>query len=191
MEWGLVLGAVIVVVLVVASMSIMVVQQQERAVVFRLGRTDETMVREPGLRFLVPVIDRPVKVSMIEQAVALHTPRLLTADHVLLRIDGDVYWRVVDPLKRVLNVSDFGAALAEVASKQMGELVGDMRLSELLSSRTKLVTDLTDRLTPMLERWGGVVTTVDIREITPEPEERQFPAELRGGIPAEAEGAAQ
>ncbi|MEK6721701.1 MAG: SPFH domain-containing protein, partial [Chloroflexota bacterium] len=89
----------VVVALVIVYLSIRVVQQYEKMVVFRLGRTSELMVRDPGLRFLIPVIDRPVKVDVREQFIEVPSQTTITRDNAPINVDFLIYWRISDPLK--------------------------------------------------------------------------------------------
>src|ERR687890_1965706 len=93
---------VVVVVLVIVYLSIRVVQQYEKMVVFRLGRTNDSMVRDPGLRFLVPVIDRGAKVDLRETLTEVPSQTTITKDNAPINVDFLVYWRIAHPLKSVL-----------------------------------------------------------------------------------------
>src|SRR5215212_6812063 len=93
---------IVVVLLVIVYLSIRIVQQYERMVVFRLGRTDEALVRGPGLNFLIPVLDRPVKVDLREALTEVPSQRTITRDNAPIDVDFLVFWRIVDPLTSVL-----------------------------------------------------------------------------------------
>ncbi|MEO8273486.1 MAG: SPFH domain-containing protein, partial [Chloroflexota bacterium] len=92
-------GVALVFVLVVIYLSIRVVQQYERMVVFRLGKTDESMVRFPGINFLIPIVDRPVKVDTREQFIEVPSQTTITRDNAPINVDFLIYWRIADPLK--------------------------------------------------------------------------------------------
>ena len=185
---------VLVVVLVVVYLSIRVVQQYERMVVFRLGKTDESMVRDPGLRFLVPVIDRPVKVDTREQFIEVPSQTTITRDNAPINVDFLIYWRIADPLKSVVNVANFPGALQGVATTTLRAVIGDILLDEVLSKREQINEVLRVKLDEVTERWGGKVTTVEIREITPPRDvqdamNRQLSAErTRRAVITESEG---
>ena len=158
---------VVVVLLVIIYLSIRVVQQYERMVVFRLGKTDESMVRDPGLRFLIPIIDRPVKVDTREQFIEVPSQTTITRDNAPINVDFLIYWRIADPLKSVVNVANFPGALQGVATTTLRAVIGDILLDEVLSKREQINEVLRVKLDEVTERWGGKVTTVEIREITP------------------------
>jgi regulator of protease activity HflC (stomatin/prohibitin superfamily) len=188
---------VIVVVLVIVYLSIRVVQQYEKMVVFRLGRTNESMVRDPGLRFLIPVIDRPVKVDVREQFIEVPSQTTITRDNAPINVDFLIYWRISDPLKSVVNVVNFPGALQGVATTTLRAVIGDILLDEVLSKREQINEVLRVKLDEVTERWGGKVTTVEIREITPPRDvqdamNRQLSAErTRRAVITESEGSRQ
>jgi regulator of protease activity HflC (stomatin/prohibitin superfamily) len=188
---------VAVVVLVILYLSVRVVQQYEKMVVFRLGRTNESMVREPGLRFLVPVIDRPVKVDIREQFIEVPSQTTITKDNAPINVDFLIYWRIVEPLRSVVNVANFAGALQGVATTTLRAVIGDISLDEVLSRREQINEVLRVKLDEQTERWGGKVTTVEIREITPPRDvqdamNRQLSAErTRRAVITESEGARQ
>jgi regulator of protease activity HflC (stomatin/prohibitin superfamily) len=185
------------VVLVILYLSVRVVQQYEKMVVFRLGQTNETMVRDPGLRFLVPVIDRPVKVDVREQFIEVPSQTTITKDNAPINVDFLIYWRISDPLRSVVNVANFAGALQGVATTTLRAVIGDLSLDEVLSRREQINEVLRVKLDEQTERWGGKVTTVEIREIIPprdvqEAMNRQLSAErTRRAVITESEGSRQ
>ncbi len=187
----------LVVALVVVYLSIRVVQQYEKMVVFRLGRTNEGLVREPGLRFLIPIIDRPVKVDLREQFIEVPSQTAITKDNAPINIDFLIYWKIVDPLKSVVNVAFFAGALQGIATTTLRAVIGDIILDDVLSKRDQINEILRVRLDESTERWGGKITTVEIREITPPRDvqdamNRQLSAErTRRAVITESEGSRQ
>jgi len=186
-----------VVVLVILYLSVRVVQQYEKMLVFRLGKTNEQMVRDPGLRFLVPIIDRPVKVDIREQFIEVPSQTTITKDNAPINVDFLIYWRIVDPLRSVVNVANFAGALQGVATTTLRAVIGDISLDEVLSKRDQINELLRVKLDEQTERWGGKVTTVEIREIIPprdvqEAMNRQLSAErTRRAVITESEGSRQ
>ena len=183
-----------VVLLVILYLSVRVVQQYEKMLVFRLGKTNEQMVREPGLRFLVPIIDRPVKVDIREQFIEVPSQTTITKDNAPINVDFLIYWRIVDPLRSVVNVANFAGALQGVATTTLRAVIGDISLDEVLSKRDQINELLRVKLDEQTERWGGKVTTVEIREIIPPRDvqdamNRQLTAErTRRAVVTESEG---
>jgi regulator of protease activity HflC (stomatin/prohibitin superfamily) len=192
--WIAIAAFLVVVALVVIYLSVRVVQQYERMVVFRLGKTDESMVRNPGINFLIPIVDRPVKVDTREQFIEVPSQTTITRDNAPINVDFLIYWRIADPLKSVVNVAYFAGALQGVATTTLRAVIGDILLDEVLSKREQINEVLRVKLDEVTERWGGKVTTVEIREITPPRDvqdamNRQLSAErTRRAVITESEG---
>jgi len=166
-------------------------------VVFRLGKTGPNLVRDPGLRFLIPIVDRPVKVDVREQFIEVPSQTTITRDNAPINVDFLIYWKIVDPLKSIVNVAYFAGALQGVATTTLRAVIGDILLDEVLSRREQINEVLRTKLDEVTERWGGKVTTVEIREITPprdvqEAMNRQLSAErTRRAVITESEGRRQ
>jgi regulator of protease activity HflC (stomatin/prohibitin superfamily) len=192
-----ILVAILFLGLLLLYLSVRVVQQYEKMVVFRLGKTNEALVRGPGLRFLIPVIDRPVKVDVREQFIEVPSQTTITKDNAPINVDFLIYWRISDPLKSVVNVANFSGALQGVATTTLRAVIGDILLDEVLSRREQINEVLRVKLDEVTERWGGKVTTVEIREITPPRDvqdamNRQLSAErTRRAVITESEGKRQ
>ena len=200
MELGITIAGVVAIILLVLLflyLSVRVVQQYEKMVVFRLGRTNEGLVRDPGLRFLIPIIDRPVKVDVREQFIEVPSQTTITRDNAPINVDFLIYWRIVDPLKSIVNVAYFAGALQGVATTTLRAVIGDILLDEVLSRREQINEVLRIKLDEVTERWGGKVTTVEIREIMPPRDvqdamNRQLSAErTRRAVITESEGRRQ
>jgi regulator of protease activity HflC (stomatin/prohibitin superfamily) len=155
----------IIVLLVLAYLSLRVVNQYERLVVFRLGRTSERLVRDPGLRFLIPLVVRPVMVDLREQFIEVPSQTNITKDNAPINIDFLIYWRIVDPRRSVVNVANFAGALQGISTTTLRAVIGDILLDDVLSKREQINEVLRTKLDEQTERWGGKVTTVEIREI--------------------------
>src|SRR5918992_2409659 len=188
---------IVVVLLIILYLSVRIVQQYEKMVVFRLGKTNEGLVRDPGINFLIPIIDRPVKVDLREQFVEIPSQTTITKDNAPINIDFLIYWRIVDPLKSIVNVAFFSGALQGIATTTLRAVIGDILLDDVLSKRDQINEVLRVKLDEQTERWGGKVTTVEIREIIPprdvqEAMNRQLSAErTRRAVITESEGTRQ
>jgi regulator of protease activity HflC (stomatin/prohibitin superfamily) len=159
-----VVGAVVVV-LVLAAMSVRLVQQYERGVVFRFGRVMEP-VRQPGLRFIVPIADRMVKVSMQTTVMSVPAQGAITRDNVTLTVDAVVYFRVVDPVKALVNVRDYGAAVLQVAQTALRSVIGRSDLDTLLSDRDRVNAELKTAIDAPTEKpWGVLVERVEVKDV--------------------------
>ena len=188
---------VIVVLLVIAMASIKIVNQYERLLVFTLGRTSPTDVKGPGWVFIVPIAQRGVRVDLRERFIEVPSQTGITKDNAPISIDFLIYWRIVDPYRSVVEVQNFEGALQNIATTTLRAVVGDILLDDVLSKREQINEVLRVKLDEVTERWGGKVTTVEIREITPprdvqEAMNRQLSAErTRRAVITESEGTRQ
>jgi regulator of protease activity HflC (stomatin/prohibitin superfamily) len=188
---------VLFLVLVLVALAVRVVNQNERLVVFTLGRTDESGVKGPGLIFLVPIVQRGVKVNIAETFVEVPSQTNITKDNAPINVDFLIYWRIVDPLRSVINVQNFVGALGGVATTTLRAVIGDFLLDDVLAKREQINEVLRSKLDEITENWGGKVTRVEIREIIPprdvqEAMNRQMTAErVRRAVITESEGSRQ
>jgi regulator of protease activity HflC (stomatin/prohibitin superfamily) len=194
------IGAVIliaVVLIVLAYLSVRIVNEYERLVVFRLGRTGPHLVKDPGLRLLIPLVDRPVKTDLREQFIEVPSQTNITKDNAPINIDFLIYWRIVDPMRSVVNVANFAGALQGISTTTLRAVIGDILLDDVLSKREQINEVLRTKLDEQTERWGGKVTTVEIREIiaprdVQDAMNRMLSAERnRRAVITESEGARQ
>ena len=130
--------AIVVFGLVALYLSIRIVQQYERMVIFRLGRTGPNLVRDPGLRFLIPVVDRPAKVDIREKFIEVPSQTTITKDNAPINIDFLIYWYIVDPLRSIVNVQNFAGALQGIATTTLRAVIGDILLDDVLSKRDQI-----------------------------------------------------
>jgi regulator of protease activity HflC (stomatin/prohibitin superfamily) len=159
---ALVVVAAVLVILVAASAR--VVRQIERGVVFRLGRVLHSP-RQPGFTMLRPGIDRMTRVNM--QVVTMPVPAQegITRDNVTVRVDAVVYFRVVDPIRAVVEVQDYQAAISQVAQTSLRSIIGKSELDDLLSNRERLNQGLELMLDSPANGWGIDVDRVEIKDV--------------------------
>jgi regulator of protease activity HflC (stomatin/prohibitin superfamily) len=189
--------AVLAIVLLALYLSVRRVQQYERMVVFRLGRTDPTLVRGPGLRFLIPFVDQPTKVDLRVKFIEVPSQTAITKDNAPINVDFLIYWYIVDPLFSLVNVQNFAGALQGIATTTLRAVIGDILLDDVLSKREQINEILRAKLDEATEPWGGKVTRIEIREIIPprdvqEAMNRMLSAERnRRAVITESEGTRQ
>ncbi len=159
------IGAIVVVGFVFIANAIRIVPEYQRLVVFRLGRC--VGARGPGIIFLIPVIDRGVKVDLREQVREIPQQTSITKDNAPISIDFLWYFKLIDPTQSVLQVGNFEAAAAGIAATTLRAVIGGIPLDDVLSQREHINTMLRTRLDEVTERWGVKVTNVEIREIIP------------------------
>ncbi len=188
-----VIGAVVFIAIAFIASAIRVVPEYQRLVVFRLGRS--IGARGPGIVFLIPVIDRGVKADLREQVREVPHQTSITKDNASISIDFLWYYKILDPAESVLQVGNFEAAAAGMATTTLRAVIGGIPLDDVLSEREHINNMLRTRLDEVTERWGVKVTNVEIREIIPPREildamNRQMSAErIRRAVVTESEGA--
>jgi regulator of protease activity HflC (stomatin/prohibitin superfamily) len=166
-------------------------------VVKRWGQTNPGLVRDPGLRFLIPIVDEGIRVDLREQFIEVPRQTTITKDNAPISVDFLIYWKIADPLMSIVNVANFAGALQGVAATTLRSVIGDIPLDDVLSERERINETLRIKLDEVTERWGGKVTTVEIREILPPPAvqeamNRQLSAErTRRAVITESEGTRQ
>jgi len=155
----------VVVVLALLASSIRLVQQYEKGVVLRFGRLLPT-IRQPGLRLIVPIADRMRKVSMQTVVMGIPAQGAITRDNVTLTVDAVVYYRVIDPIKAIINVAHYPSAVSQVAQTSLRSVIGRADLDTLLSERDQINAELTAVIdAPTEEPWGLHIERVEIKDI--------------------------
>jgi len=185
-------GSALLIALALLVTAIRVIPEYQRLVVFRLGRC--VGARGPGVVFLIPVVDRGVKVDLREQVRDIPHQTSITKDNASISVDFIWYYKVLDATESVLQVGDFELAAEGMATTTLRAVLGGIMLDDALSEREHINNMLRSRLDEVTERWGVKVTNVEIREIVPPREildamNRQMSAErLRRAIVTESTG---
>ena len=168
-----VLLVVIVVGLILLSSSIRIVQQYEHGIVFRFGQVQRNgqlrpgAVRTPGLTVIVPIVERMQKVS--RQTITMGVPGQdgITQDNVSVRVDAVVYFRVIDPVKAIVNVHNYGYAVSQVAQTSLRSVIGQADMQELLGEREKINMRLRAIIDEITEGpWGILIERVEIKDVS-------------------------
>jgi len=185
-------GGILLIGFVFIAQAIRIVPEYQRLVVFRLGRCIGP--KGPGIIFLIPVVDRAVKVDLREQVREIPHQTSITKDNAPISIDFLWYYKVLDPADSVLQVGNFEVAAQGMATTTLRSVIGGIPLDDVLSEREHINTMLRTRLDEVTERWGVKVTNVEIREIIPPREvqeamNRQMSAErIRRAVVTESTG---
>ncbi|SCF14156.1 Regulator of protease activity HflC, stomatin/prohibitin superfamily [Micromonospora viridifaciens] len=157
---------VVAIVLLFLSLSVRLVQQYQRGVVFRFGRVLE-QIRQPGLHLIIPVADRMVRVSMQTTVIGVPAQGVITRDNVTLTVDAVVYYRVVDPVKALVNVRDYPAAVLQVAQTALRSVIGKADLDTLLRDRDKINAELKAVIDAPTEKpWGLLIERVEVKDVS-------------------------
>jgi regulator of protease activity HflC (stomatin/prohibitin superfamily) len=162
MESWTIVGIVVLGVLILLALSLRLVQQYQRGVVFRFGRVQDR-VREPGLRFIIPLVDRMVKVTMQTVVMPIPAQGAITRDNVTLIVDAVVYYRVVEPIRALVNVQAYGDAVLQVAQTSLRSVIGRADLDVLLSDRERINAELKTAIDAPTEKpWGVMIERVEV-----------------------------
>jgi regulator of protease activity HflC (stomatin/prohibitin superfamily) len=160
-----VLAAVAVVLFAVVVSGVKIIRPFERGLVERLGKYHATV--EPGLRLILPFVDRMVRVDMRERVVDIPPQEVITSDNVVVSVDAVVYYEATDPQRLVYNVVDFYLAVTKLAQTNLRNVIGDMQLDDALTSRDTINLKLRDILDDATDKWGTRVVRVEIQRIDP------------------------
>jgi regulator of protease activity HflC (stomatin/prohibitin superfamily) len=143
-----------------------VINQYEQGIVFRWGRALPG-IRQPGLNWVNPFSDRLRKVNMQIVVAAVPAQEAITRDNVTLKVDAVVYYRVVDPVKALINVQDYAFAVSQVAQTSLRSVIGQSDMDQLLSERDKVNAHLKDVIdAPTEQPWGIRVERVEVKDVS-------------------------
>ena len=152
----------------VTGSSIRIIRPYQRGLVERLGRYHSTV--EPGMRLLVPVLDKMVRVDMRESVIDVPGQEVITSDNVVVKVFAVVYYEATDPQRLVYNVANFLDAVTKLAQTNLRNVIGDMQLDEALTSSLVINTRLREILDDATDKWGARVVRVEIQRIDPPPD---------------------
>jgi regulator of protease activity HflC (stomatin/prohibitin superfamily) len=169
---------IIIIVLLFLYSAIKVLNEYERGVVFRLGRV--LKAKGPGLIILIPIIDKMVKVSLRIIALDVPTQDVITKDNVSVKINAVIYFRVIDPVKSILEVEDYMFATSQLSQTTLRSVCGAAELDEILIHRDKINDQIQIILDEHTDPWGIKVTNVEVKYI-------DLPQEMQRAMARQAE----
>jgi regulator of protease activity HflC (stomatin/prohibitin superfamily) len=158
--------------------AIRVLNEYERGVIFRLGRV--IRAKGPGLIILIPVIDKMVRVSLRLVAMDVDPQDVITRDNVSVKVNAVIYFRVIEPIKAIVEVEEFNYAISQLAQTTLRSVCGSAELDELLSAREKINAQLQEILDNQTDPWGIKVVTVELKHI-------DLPQEMQRSMAKQAE----
>ena len=168
-----------VVVGIVLIYGIRIINQYERGVVFRLGKV-RRVVKQPGLRLIIPLIDQMRKVNLRIVTLPVESQKIISKDNVSIDVAAVAYYQVVDPIKSIVEIDNIVAATYQIAQTTIRNVVGQSTLDELLSETTAINEKIKSILDVATERWGVYVSTVEIKDV-------QLPESMQRAMAKEAE----
>ncbi len=158
--------------------SVRILKEYERGVVFRLGRL--VGAKGPGLIFLIPIVDKMVRISLRTVVMDVPPQDIITKDNVSLKVNAVVYFRVVHAEKAVVEVEDFLAATSQISQTTLRSVLGQSQLDDLLAERDKINLELQQIIDEQTEPWGIKVSVVEVKQV-------DLPIEMQRAIARQAE----
>ena len=155
-----------------------IIMEYERGVVFRFGRVRKTKLA--GLRWIIPMIDKMVKISLRTVAMDVPPQDVITKDNVSVKVNAVIYFRVVDPDKAIIQVEDYYYATGQLAQTTLRSILGQHELDQLLIERDKINVELQTILDKQTDIWGIKVSLVEVKHI-------DLPEEMRRAMAKQAE----
>jgi regulator of protease activity HflC (stomatin/prohibitin superfamily) len=178
MDTLIVFALVVFAAVLILSAAIKVVKEYERGVIFRLGRL--MGAKGPGLFFIIPFIDRMIKVDLRTVTLDVPSQEAITRDNVSVKVNAVAYFRVVDPSKAIVAVEDYRRATWQIAQTSLRSVLGQSDLDELLIHRDEINQKLQRIIDEQTEPWGIKVSIVEVKDV-------ELPEMLKRAMAAQAE----
>ena len=172
------LGVIIIFVILIIASAIRILREYERAVIFRLGRLIGT--KGPGIIFLIPVVDRMVRVSLRTVVMDVPEQDVITKDNVSLKVNAVVYFRVIDASKAIVEVEHYLDATSQLSQTTLRSVLGQSQLDEILAEREKINHKLQQIIDSQTDPWGIKVSTVEVKHV-------DLPIEMQRAMAKQAE----
>jgi regulator of protease activity HflC (stomatin/prohibitin superfamily) len=158
------IAAVVVIVLFLLAAAIRVAREYERGVIFRLGRLNSPP-KGPGLFFLIPVVDKMVRVDLRTVTLNIPPQEVITKDNVPVRVNAVAYFRIIEPENAIVQVENFMVATSQIAQTTLRSVLGQHVLDELLAERDKINVILQEIIDEATSPWGIKVSIVEVKDV--------------------------
>src|SRR3989304_10037992 len=162
---AIILGLVALIIVAIVAMGIKKVNQYERGLVERWNAYEKTV--DPGLRYVIPFVERVDRVNMREQVIDVPPQEIITEDNVVVTIDAVIYYQVIDAKRALYEIEDFELAIVKLAQTTLRNIVGEMSLDVCLTSREKINVELRSVLDQATDKWGTKVNRIELQRIDP------------------------
>ena len=159
------LSFILLIIVAILASGIKKVNQYEKGLIERWNAYEKTV--EPGLRFIIPFVQRMFRVNMREQVIDVPPQEIITEDNVVVTIDAVIYYQVVDAKRAIYEVEDFELAIVKLAQTTLRNIVGEMSLDVCLTSREKINLELRKVLDEATDKWGTKVNRIELQRIDP------------------------
>ena len=172
-------AAALVVLVTILRSAIRILPEYERGVLFRLGRVVGGP-RGPGLIFLIPIVDRLLRVSLRTVTMDIPPQDIITRDNVTVRVNAVTYFRVLDPNRAVLEIEDYRFATSQIAQTTLRSIIGQAGLDDLLTNREQINQELQRIIDGLTDPWGVKVSLVEVKDV-------ELPDSMRRAMARQAE----
>ena len=177
-------AVLVILILMIMASAIRILNEYERGVIFRLGRVrtvgGKPMAKGPGLIFLIPVIDKLVKVSLRTVTMDVPPQDVITRDNISLKVNAVIYFRVMEPIKAIIEIENYLYGTSQLSQTTLRSVCGQVELDDILYQRDKINMQIQEILDKHTEPWGVKVTAVEVKAI-------DLPEEMRRAMAKQAE----
>ncbi|MBN1629097.1 MAG: slipin family protein [Thermoleophilia bacterium] len=173
-----VIVVVVVLVILILASAIKVFPEYQRGVIFRLGRINPP--KGPGLFFIIPIVDRVVRVDLRTITMDVPAQEVITKDNVPVKVNAVAYFRVIDPTRATIEIQNYVVATSQIAQTTLRSVLGQSDLDHLLTERDKLNTRLQEIIDEQTDPWGVKVSIVEIKDV-------EIPASMQRAMARQAE----
>ncbi len=174
----------LILILIIVGSALRILNEYERGVIFRLGRVrtvgGKPEAKGPGLIFLIPVIDKLVKVSLRTVTMDVPPQDVITRDNISLKVNAVIYFRVMEPIKAIIEIENYLYGTSQLSQTTLRSVCGQVELDDILYQRDKINMQIQEILDKHTEPWGVKVTAVEVKAI-------DLPEEMRRAMAKQAE----
>jgi regulator of protease activity HflC (stomatin/prohibitin superfamily) len=177
-------AVVLILILMIMASALRILNEYERGVIFRLGRVrtveGQPQPKGPGLIFLIPIVDKLVKVSLRTVTMDVPPQDVITRDNISIKVNAVIYFRVMDPIKAIIEIENYLYGTSQLSQTTLRSVCGQVELDEILYKRDKINLQLQEILDKHTDPWGVKVTAVEVKAI-------DLPEEMRRAMAKQAE----
>ncbi len=181
---GLSFLVLLILILMILASALRILNEYERGVIFRLGRVrtvgGKPKPKGPGFIFLIPIVDKLVKVSLRTVTMDVPPQDVITRDNISLKVNAVIYFRVMDPIKAIIEIENYLYGTSQLAQTTLRSVCGQVELDDILYQRDKINMQIQEILDKHTEPWGVKVTAVEVKAI-------DLPEEMRRAMAKQAE----
>jgi regulator of protease activity HflC (stomatin/prohibitin superfamily) len=177
-------AVLLILILMILASALRILNEYERGVIFRLGRVrtvgGKPQPKGPGLIFLIPIVDKLVKVSLRTVTMDVPPQDVITRDNISLKVNAVIYFRVMDPIKAIIDIENYLYGTSQLSQTTLRSVCGQVELDDILYQRDKINLQIQEILDKHTEPWGVKVTAVEVKAI-------DLPEEMRRAMAKQAE----